>query len=61
MKCEACGKPTDLHFDADADGVTLRLCGGCAGEAAAFSQYGDEAVCSVDWREVRRRVMADGR
>lgn len=55
-RCAACAKPLKFRVDFDADGVTLVLCGGCAGEAAAFSVYGDEAVTTVDWREVRRRA-----
>lgn len=54
--CDACRKPLEYRVDFDTDGVILTLCAGCAGEAAAFSQYGDDAMTTVDWREVRRRV-----
>lgn len=57
VTCDACGKPLEYHVDFDANGVTLTLCAGCTGEAAAFGQYGDEAVTTVDWPEVRRRAM----
>lgn len=60
MTCDACGKTLEYHCDFDAAGVTLTLCGGCAGEAAAYSQYGDEAVTTVDWPEVRQRVQERG-
>lgn len=56
-ECDACGSPLTYHVEFPADGVTLCLCGGCAGEAAAFAQHGDEAVTTVDWREIRRRVQ----
>jgi hypothetical protein len=55
VKCSACGKRlTNTYWvPLDADGVTLRLCAGCAGEAAAYMQYGSEAVCEHDWPAIR--------
>lgn len=53
--CDACLRELlGAHVHFDADGVQLILCGGCAGEATAFAQYGDDAVTNYDWREVRR-------
>jgi len=53
--CDACHKRLAYRVEFDADGVLLNLCAGCAGEAIAFSQYGDEAVTTVDWRTIRER------
>lgn len=55
--CDACGKPLTYFVEFPADGVRLELCAGCAGEAAAFAQHGDDATTTVDWRDVRRKAL----
>ncbi len=60
MNCMACGKGLEYEFHADAGGVPLVLCGGCAGELGAFIAYGDEAVCEHDWRAIRQRAAGEG-
>lgn len=55
-ECMACRKPLKYRAKVDADGVTLVLCGGCAGEVTAYMAYGSEAVCEHDWPAIREAV-----
>jgi len=53
MTCMACHKTLTYRTEVDADGVTLVLCAGCAGEAMAYMTYGSAATCEHDWPAIR--------